>query len=137
MELQIKSLNNFGTVKEHGNLRLLIVSTVMISNDRKHDAAAVSYFLEFAYNYLKENNGIEPFLEWSDCCASQYRGNGSSLHISENGGKRHYFESSNGKNSAHGYSAIVKHMSLTRNVEEFYEYASQNMVNVGDSQIVR
>ena len=45
-----------------------------ITDDPKHDAAAVHTFLNIAYKFLKEKYSICSIVLWTDCCACQIGG---------------------------------------------------------------
>jgi hypothetical protein len=119
-----------------------------ITDDPKHDAAAVHHFMQRTNLYLRKKHSINAEMMFSDCCASQYmyRGKYSFADLSyakEDHGielTRHYFESSHGKSAADGLAAIVKHsatMAVTRgqttirNAEEFHQFCTSNLQQVG------
>ena len=90
-----------------------------ITDNPKHDAAAVGTFMNITNTYLKEKYQILSEVLFTDCCAAQYRGKNSfadfffmkqdtDLDVS-----RHYFESSHRKSSADGLAAIVEHSATT------------------------
>ena len=119
---------------------------IFVSDDRKHDAAAVDTFRTIAYKQLKDDHGITLIKEYSDCCSSQYRGRTSFADLSfasQNINlEHHYFESLHGKAAADGISAIVKHnakravtngKAVIRNAKEMFEYCQENLTVVGDS----
>lgn len=100
------------------------------------------------YAILKEKYGLHKVYEFSDCCAGQYRGKQSFANISfahedfQLEIEHHYFESSHGKSSADGDSAVVKYgvtkavtnrKAVVRNANEFYEYCTHNLSTVGNS----
>ena len=81
---------------EDGGQFIYIESFVFISNDIKHDATAVATFSNTYFSDLQERFGTDPFVQFTDCCASQYREKGYYVDISlatENI-ERNYFESS-------------------------------------------
>ena len=45
----------------------------MISDDHKHDSAAVRKFMEKVNRYLVEKYGIKNEIQFSDGCAAHYR----------------------------------------------------------------
>ena len=117
-----------------------------ISDDRKHDSAAVQVFTEMCISELQENFQTEKFIEFTDCCAGQYRGKMAFADLSflskDVQIERHFFESSHGKSSADGMSAVVKHAAtkavtnsevIIRNAQEFYEFCEGSLKNVGDA----
>ena len=118
-----------------------------ITDDPKHDAAAVNSFLNLAYDHLKEKYNITHVVLWPDCCAAQYRGKAGfadasfTKHDTDLTLTRHFYEPSHGKSEADGLAAVVKHaatLAVTRgqtkirNAEEFYSFCTSNMANVGD-----
>lgn len=118
---------------------------IFITEDRKHDSAAVQVFTEKSVQELKEKFERERFVEFTDCCVGQYRGKSAFADLSFMSKdlqiERHFFESSHGKSSADGMSAVVKHAATTavtnneamiRNAEEFYEFCEKNLKHVGD-----
>lgn len=131
-----------------------IETDIFISDDRKHDAAAVQVFSELCIEKHKNKFGIRQVIEFTDCCAGQYRGKTAFADISVLSEKvsiqRHYFESSHGKSSADGISAVVKsaatravtyRKAVIRNAKEFYDFSNDNLTSVGEgvfpSEIVK
>lgn len=116
------------------------VNMIAISPDLKHDVAAVSTYCDLAHTYLKNEYGITKVIQFSDCCASQYRGKNSFVKISQcPGAEHHFFESSHGKSAADGLSAVVKHAvtsavtnnkALVRNAGEFFAYCEEYLTTV-------
>ena len=119
-----------------------------MTDDPKHDAAAVSTFMNITNTYLKEKYQIQSEVLFTDCCAAQYRGKNSFAEISfmkrdtDVDVSRHYFESSHGKSVADGLAAIVQHSvttAVTRrqtkiiNGIEFHSYCVDNLQQVGNS----
>ena len=51
-----------------------ISTMIFITEDRKHDSAAVQVFTEKSVKELQEKFETERFIEFTDCCAGQYRG---------------------------------------------------------------
>ena len=87
-----------------------IVNMVALSPDLKHDAAAAAVYCDLACTHLKNEYGVTKVIQFSDCCASQYRGKVSNADISLSPDvKLHYYKSSHGKSAADGLSAVVKH----------------------------
>ena len=84
--------------------------------------------------------------EWSDGCASQYKGRTSFADISNDPRniQRHFFETSHGKSVCDGVGATVKnvchHAVISRkkvigNATELYEYAKEKLtVNTVESK---
>lgn len=118
-----------------------IVNMVAISPDLKHDTTAVAIYCDLACTHLKDEYGVTKVIQYSDCCASQYRGKGSFADISLSPDvERHYFESYHGKSAADGLSAVVKHSvthavthrkALVRNAKEFFNYCKEHLTDVG------
>ena len=119
-----------------------------ITDDPKHDAAAVSTFMNITNTYLKEKYQIQSEVLFTDCCAVQYRGKNSFADISfmkrdtDLDVSRHYFESNHGKSAADGLAAIVKHSATTavtrgqtkiRNGIEFHSYCVDYLQQVSNS----
>ena len=119
-----------------------------LTDDPKHDAAAVHAFMGVTNRFLQEKHGITSEVVFSDCCAAQYRGKTSLADISLSKQdsnmtlSRHYFESSHGKSAADGLAAIVKHaatlavtrrQTIIRNATEFHEFCNENIKEVGQS----
>ena len=122
-----------------------ISTMIFITADRKHDSAAVQVFTEKSVQELKAKFETERFVEFTDCCAGQYRGKSAFADLSflskDLQIERHFFESSHGKSSADGMSAVVKHAAtkavtnneiIIRNAEEFYLFCEKNLKQVGD-----
>lgn len=108
---------------------------VVISDDLKHTAATVASFMKPVNDHLRETYGISHQIQFSDCCAAQYRGKESFADLSfsmQDFGmctERHYFEASHGKSSADGDSAVVKHAATraVTNGQVLIRNASGNM----------
>jgi len=122
-----------------------IIGLVFITDDRKHDVAAVAAFTDATCKYLSDNFHVDRIDRFTDCCAAQYRSKHSFAELlKENGGMQvnyHYFESSHGKSASDGLGAVVKHsatMAVTRreavirNARELYDYCLANLETVGD-----
>lgn len=120
----------------------------IITDDPKHDAAAVETFMKVTNTHLKQKYDLQAVTQFSDCCAAQYRGKTSFADASftkqdhDLDLTRHYFESSHGKSAADGLGAIVKHNATAavtrrqvkiRNAEEFHQYCISNLQQVGQS----
>lgn len=119
-----------------------------ISDDLKHDAAAVEKFMEVAFAELKQKYDVQTVVQFSDCCAAQYRGKTSFADMSfakkdhAINLSRQYFESGHGKSAADGLGAIAKQaatMAVTRrqvkirDAEEFYYFCTSSLQQVGNS----
>lgn len=116
-----------------------IENMAFISPDLKHDAQAVKVFTDKAHDHLFKKYGISTILQFSDCCASQYRGKTSFHNIAKTDSiklERHYFEASHGKSAADGFSAVLKYSAtkavtnrqyIIRNAAEFFQYCQDHL----------
>ena len=134
-------VNNSDSSRQFTNIE----SFVFITDDRKHDSAAVQTFSEIVISELNKKFQIQTYIEYTDCCAGQYRGKASFADLSFTSEsvdiERNYFESSHGKSAADGLSAVVKsaatkavlnNQTVIRNAKEFYEFCEQSLDKVGD-----
>lgn len=123
-------------------------SIFCITDDPKHDAAAVHRCMQETNTHLTEKYNISSKVLFSDCCAAQYRGKTSFADMSFAQRKsgislsRHFYESSHGKSAADGLNATVKHAAtqavtrgqvIIRNAKEFDSFCKRDLQNVGKS----
>ena len=126
------------------NQNIIIKESIyVISDDRKHDSAAVRNFMVKVNRYLVEKYGIKNEIQFSDGCAAHYRSKSAVADLSkiENlNVSRHYFKSSHGKSEADGLAAVLKNAvsrAVTQrkveifNVNDFFTYCENNLSNVG------
>lgn len=123
---------------------------VCITDDLKHDTHAVSRFETEAIAHVR-SKGVEvnAIHEWTDGCASQYKGRQSFAAISQGEQlhevhiTRNYFETSHGKGPCDGLGGIVKN-KISRavvqnpaisvaNAKEIHKFCDDNLSNVGQS----
>ena len=122
---------------------------VIITADNKHDTYAVAKFEEKAIAHLQQKNiAVSHIDQWTDGCASQYKGKRSFGNIScfnDVHGisvTRNYFETSHGKSPCDGLGGIVKNMAsravlrkraVIRDARELFVFCEKYLTVVGQS----
>ena len=132
--------NSGGTGSLEDNQNIIIKESIyVISDDRKHDSAAVRKFTE----KVVEKYGIKNEIQFSDGYAAHYRSKSAVADLSKIKNlnvSRHYFESS----EADGLAAVLKNAvsrAVTQrkveifNVNDFFTYCENNLSNVGDDMM--
>ena len=120
-----------------------IESYVAISDDLAHDSAAVEMFASLAEGQLKRKHKITKIVQFTDCCAVQYRCKTVLADIStaELETERNYFEASHGKSPSDGLGAVIKNAATRAvthrkvvivNAKDMYAFCQENLTTVGD-----
>ena len=140
-QVTIHAMVAYTNVSDTESSAMHIVNMVALSPDLKHDAAAAAVYCDLVCTHLKDEYGVTKVIQFSDCCASQYRGKVSFADISLSPDvERHYYVSSHGKSAADGLSAVVKHSvthavthrkALVRNAKELFNYCEDHLTDVG------
>ena len=130
------------------NPHVLKVAIVGVSDDLVHDVAAVTEFLKDGLKKLKEMpeaQDIEMLHQFTDGCASQYKGRESFsdlTHCEHDLGLytvRNYFESGHGKGPCDGLGATVKssarqavlqHRAVIRDAQELFAFCQKDLMEV-------
>ena len=146
-QITIHPMMTYYLVKDADSLKLRKHSVIGVSNDLKHDAHAVLKFREVLYEKLKDEiQNLTMIYEWTDGCASQYKGKTAFADISNDKHKiqRICFETSHGKNVCDGLGATTKNVCCQAVIsgkrvigiaQDLYDYCKEKLtMNTGESK---
>lgn len=132
------------------NGKLIRDSVVFVSDDLRHDAAAVGTFIAQLIEHLKmQLPSIQRLIVWSDGCSAQYKSKQPFTNLASKFGNPdidfewHFFGSRHGKNASDGETGVVK-SKMSRlmigeqvfidSAEDFAKAAAKHLTNLdGDS----
>lgn len=121
-------------------------SVVFISNDLKHDAAAVSVFINQLVEHLQlQLPNLKKLTIWSDGCGSQYKSKQPFINLAGSFGhpdvamEWNFFGCRHGKNASDGETGVIK-TAMARlilssqitidNAKEFHQAAAQHLTKL-------